>query len=181
MPYSFKCPICGKEFTSDFKQKHCSRACSAKNLGNLKRKKITFEIDPKTNCYINTSHPLNTQGYPRISVNGKRILLHRFIYEQCFGEIPEGMIICHKCDNPKCINPEHLFVGTFKKNYDDMVNKGRRKILYGEKHGNSKLTKNEVLKIRNSNLPYYKLASLYKVGWTTIYHIKKNESWAWLK
>ena len=61
-------------------------------------------------------------GYGRI-LNGKQA--HRIIYEALVGEIPKGMFVCHSCDTPPCINPEHLFLGTAKDNTADMLIKGR--------------------------------------------------------
>jgi hypothetical protein len=61
----------------------------------------------------------------RIRKNGKLLYLHRFIFEEMFGPIPEGLVIRHKCDNSKCINPEHMEVGTQKDNVHDAISRGR--------------------------------------------------------
>lgn len=96
-------------------------------------------------------------GYGRLTLDGKRIRAHRFAYELFNNtKIPEGMIICHKCDNPPCCNPTHLFLGTHQDNIKDKVNKGRgwNPILYGEKNGNSKLTDIEREEIRKLRKQY---------------------------
>lgn len=67
------------------------------------------------------------RGVLGIQTNGKQInkYAYRLSWELHFGEIPKGMFVCHKCDNPLCVNPKHLFLGTAKDNWDDMLNKGR--------------------------------------------------------
>lgn len=69
---------------------------------------------------------------------GKKMLAHRFSYQLEFGEIPPGMFICHRCDNPPCVNPEHLFLGTPKDNTHDSIRKGR--FLEGDRHPASKVS-----------------------------------------
>jgi hypothetical protein len=85
---------------------------------------ITYTIS-STGCWECNSHARNSKGYPFFSRDGKFQKIARYIYEQKYGAIPEGMVIRHKCNNPKCINPDHLEIGTHKENKGDMVNRGR--------------------------------------------------------
>lgn len=102
------------------------------------------------------------QGYGRLYVRRKSMLAHRISYELNVGPIPEGMFVCHKCDNPPCVNPSHLFLGTALDNMRDKVSKGRHgnvsgddhhsrcrpeTVLRGVRHWNSKLTEDDVLRI----------------------------------
>jgi hypothetical protein len=76
-------------------------------------------------CWVWTGSVVG-YGYGQIKVNGRQLKTHRYVYEQLVGDIPDGMFVCHKCDNPPCCNPDHLFLGTPRDNTQDMVQKGRR-------------------------------------------------------
>lgn len=73
-------------------------------------------------------------------VRGKRVRAHRLAFELAFGEIPEGMFVCHRCDTPLCCNPAHLFLGDAAMNVDDKMRKGRHFVMSGERNGLAKLT-----------------------------------------
>ena len=91
-----------------------------------------------------------SDGYGVISINKRCLLAHRVAYEAFIGEIPHGMIVMHKCDNPSCINPEHLLVGSHQDNMRDRNTKGRArgKSWPGESHPAAKLTKLDVIAIK---------------------------------
>ena len=104
----------------------------------------------------------NNKGYGMIGIGKKLHLCHRVSYQNLVAPIPDGYVICHKCDNPSCFNPEHLFAGTLKDNYKDMVNKNRRVILIGENSSNAKLTQNQVQAIRKEYKPAISKGRGYK-------------------
>lgn len=100
----------------------------------------------KENGCIEWSKHKDTDGYGIISVGNAPNRVHRVSYEIYIGPIPPGMLVCHKCDNPSCFNPKHLFLGSSKDNLQDMVKKGRKP--KGEKVHNSKLTEEQVREIK---------------------------------
>jgi hypothetical protein len=136
-----------------------------------RRKKIEFEIEDY-GCFICTSHGRDVGGYPQIRVNRSLQAMSRFVYKEMFGEIPEGHVIRHKCDNRACINPEHLLTGTKKENSRDMVIRKRTRPVIGERNKNAKLTERKVRVIRDiykkGEMNKSQLARLYNVSHTTI-------------
>jgi hypothetical protein len=88
----------------------------------------------------------NPAGYGQVRVDGVLWLAHRRVWFEVNGPIPEGLIVMHRCDNPACIRPSHLLLGTHAQNVADKIAKGRGN--EGSKHGNSKLSEEEVAEIR---------------------------------
>lgn len=105
---------------------------------------------------------------------------HRLSYEVFKGEIPKGLFVLHKCDNTRCINPDHLFLGTQKDNMQDMNNKNRRNDAIGSKHPTAKLSEKQVLEIRElhkKGILTSKLAKLFNTPYMTIASVIKRKSW----
>ena len=140
-------------------------------------RKRSIEWSEQTNgCWNLISHSLSTQGYPSIKRNEKRSNAHRFIYEECFGWVPRGMVVRHKCDNRLCINPEHLELGTQKDNTHD---KSRNGTWPGGECGYHKLTWDQVKEIRAkySKGNSISLAKEYGVCKWTIRDVVSGRRW----
>jgi hypothetical protein len=128
-------------------------------------------------------------GYGHFWFNGKTVKAYRFAWSLRYGPIPKGMVIRHKvCDNPACVNPDHLAIGTFKDNSQDMVAKGRQSRIgrknnppTGETNGRAKLTAEAVLQIREKYktglYSYDILSKEYSVTKTTIKSIINRKLW----
>lgn len=122
-------------------------------------------------------------GYGRCAWQGKIHHSSRVSYIIHFGDIPDGMLVCHNCpggDNPACVNPAHLWLGTHQANMDDKVAKGRQR--RGEDQGNAKLTENQVTEIRQrhaaGNITQRALATQYGVSQKTIMNVVKRVAWS---
>jgi hypothetical protein len=104
---------------------------------------------PECGCHI-WMGPITKNGYGTVMIDRQKHYMHRLMYEKSKGPIPEGMNVCHSCDIPSCVNPDHLWLGTWMENQEDKVNKGRASggRMVGEEHLQAKLTEQDVLEIR---------------------------------
>jgi len=93
------------------------------------------------------------------------------------GEIASRMCVCHKCDNPGCVNPDHLFLGSAADNNLDKIRKGRHRYAKGMDVGHAKLTEDQVLEILKDPRPYTEISADYEVTALTIRDIKQRKSW----
>ena len=115
-------------------------------------------------------------GYGVFYVGNNDRSAHRISYEAFIGPIPKGLVIRHTCDNPGCINPNHLIPGTMKENMADRDSRGRRDVR-GEQIGTAKLTAQQVMEIKTSRLSLAKLASIYGVDKSNVWAIRAGKSW----
>ncbi len=116
-----------------------------------------------------------TGGYGNIRVHRKSKRAHRVSYERSIGPIPKGLFVLHRCDNPPCINPDHLFLGTHTDNVQDCIDKGRW--TNGEKNGMSKLTSELVLKIRADERGLQTVADEYQISRSLVSQIRTRAIW----
>jgi len=138
------------------------------------------EYDTNGGCWLWTRW-LNRDGYGEIKTVAGVNMAHRLSYRAFRGEIPKGMLVCHKCDIPACVNPEHLFLGDTQANSDDMVRKGRSVKWNGRRAGEGNpraiLNNESAAAIRSSTKTVANLAAEYGVSKTTISSVKNGRTW----
>ncbi len=130
-----------------------------------------------TGCWLWTGS-VDDGGYGRINKKtwGDR-RVHRLSYRAYLGEIPQGMLVLHRCDVPSCCNPNHLFLGSYDDNNKDRVKKNRSVHVYGESHKSSKLTADQVSEIKESKLSGISLATKFNVSNSIISRIRLGKVW----
>jgi hypothetical protein len=136
---------------------------------------------PDENGCMNWIGVINKSGYGQHNLLNKKIMrAHRFSYQYFYGNLKDTELVCHKCDNRKCVSPHHLFIGTAQDNMNDMKNKGRNVCFLGSENPNSKLKRKDVLVIRemrrNGNT-YKQIADYFNVHIQNIAAIVKNKTW----
>jgi len=175
-----KCIMCGKEFFKLYycslkrwdKRKFCSVVCSNKfgtNILSNVWKKI--DIKEEDDCW-NWMGYLTCREYGSWMISNKSYLAHRLVYENIYGSIPTGLFVCHRCDNPSCCNPNHLFLGTNSDNVADKVFKGRQSF---------KLSKEDIFEIifmySSGNYSQKELGKMFGVSQSAICkRMKKHDN-----
>lgn len=185
---SKKCIDCGKEI--DKRSKRC-RECFIKYHSKTPKEKFWEKVNKNgptmrhmnSRCWEWTASFISNQSssnkiysYGALYINRKTVLAHRFSWElHNSKKIPKNMLVCHHCDNPKCINPSHLFLGTQKDNMNDMSKKGRAGVRHGVGNPKTKLTKKQVASIRkrytSNTATVILLAKEYGISRSAIYDI----------
>lgn len=197
MKNKYTCKTCLNEFFGYGNRIFCSKKC----LGYENSKRIKFSLNQLTKeeklerikksfekkviknygCW-DWKGNIQKTGYILIRYEGKKQLAHRVSWIIYNGYIPSGLFVLHKCDNRKCTNPEHLFLGSLKENAQDRDKKIRG--LQGERHHKSKLTEKDVIEIKKRlyiGVTQKRLANDFNVSVGTIWFINKNITWKHLK
>jgi len=183
------CPWCRKEYRPKCnRQKFCSYSCAAKHTRKKHFRPIAERLWP--NLVISDSgcwewrRSNDGDGYGVLHWRMRERheqRAHRIAWILTFGEIPEGRLVCHKCDNPPCCNPMHLFLGDSASNNADMVSKGRAWYPVGELSGNAKLTTQQVIQIRHLHasgaITQREIAKMFSVGFRAINKIVLRRRW----
>lgn len=159
-----------------------TRKVNAHNMG--KKNKIQSNetrffkyVDKTDNCWL-WNGDITVGGYGRFWYEGNSVRAHRVSYLLFIGTIPDNLSVLHKCDNPKCVNPEHLFLGTPTQNMEDRDSKNRQ--AKGENVGVAKLTYRKVKQIRtllDMGSKSSEIAIRFSIAVSTVNRIKKRVSW----
>ena len=122
---------------------------------------------------------IDTRGYGTIGADGGRPLMraHRVSYEFAHGSIPDGLFVCHACDNRDCVNPNHLFAATQRENVRDMVRKGRRHSSAGDLNPSAKLRSDQVVAIRRDRRCSVEILAEYGISSSTLCSIRTHHTW----
>lgn len=126
-------------------------------------------------CWLWKGGVFKPNGYGAFRYDGKTQSAHRFAAILRYGTIPRGLVVCHRCDVPSCVNPEHLFLGTYTDNMQDAAQKGR--MAHGARANGARLTEADIVAIRASPLTCERLAEHYGVDGSNISCIRRRKTW----
>lgn len=156
-----------------------TQLCPARFRGMSAIDRFYSRVDTNGDCWLFKGGK-DQEGYGSFKGEVDGVLFwraHRFSYAYFNGPILDGLSVCHTCDTPACVKPDHLFLGTTKENLADMVAKGRSKSAVGEKNNAVKITEQQAKQIMMDPRPHTILAHEYGVTTSTIGDIKNGRSW----
>lgn len=137
--------------------------------------------EPNTGCWLWFKYT-NKKGYGALNYKKSYKIAHRLSYEYHIGKIPKNMLVCHKCDTPSCVNPDHLFLGFPKDNSLDCVKKNRQS--NGSNHPGAKLNESFVREIRyllSTGTSAKEIQKIFNMSSSPIFKIKHGKTWKWVK
>lgn len=180
----FNCLYCGKEKLVyacwiNEGMKFCSHKCSSNFRWRPEDVVFWSHVTKSDGCWLWDAY-ISPNGYGQfMQKDGNRTSAHRIAWKLTFGEIPNGLLVCHHCDNRKCVRPSHLFLGTHSDNTRDALSKDR--LSRGSRNSNTKLTEEKVLEIKKMLTGKYGeqtlLAKKFSVSPEVIRLISKNKTW----
>lgn len=140
--------------------------------------RIASRTDKSGDCWLWVGTK-DRDGYGVINIDRRMRFTHRVVWEHTNGKSPKGLCVCHRCDEPACINPSHLFLGTHADNMRDMFAKGRAnpQSRRGEKNARAKLTEAAVIAIRADKRPFRFIARDHGVVPAHISNVKARKTW----
>ena len=128
-------------------------------------------------CWLWKLKP-SSDGYGKMTIKGRTVRAHRLAYELFIGHASDGLVVCHTCDVPLCVNPSHLFLGTQRDNWHDMLRKGRGVFRRGEERAEHILTEKDVMHIRASADSDADLAEKLGVSRQTVSDARTGRTWS---
>lgn len=183
------CAHYGVQFTKDLRlswkqwaeRLYCSQACSGSaNEERMDRKreplrdKFNTRFKKTDGCW-EWNGTRDGFGYGLFDYKGKRYRAHSLALVLAGHTPRDGEVACHKCDNPKCVRPDHLYFGTARDNVHDAMNRGR--LPKGERHGQAKLTEDQVYQIRQASGSYTAIANQFGLSRASVTRIIKGKNW----
>lgn len=151
------------------------------NLTEDQIQRFWSKTEPKESGCIEWTRAKRSYGYGAVRIERRSLAAHRVAFFLKNGPFPNGAEICHRCDNPPCCNPDHLFIGTHLDNMRDMFSKNRRISAKGEKHAAAKLTESQVRELRtryaNKEGSMEKLGLQYGITRQSAHLIISRQSW----
>jgi hypothetical protein len=138
------------------------------------------KVEKTDSCWLWTAAVRRAdEGYGAFWLNGRHVPAHRVAFELTNGQIGDDQVVAHRCDNPRCVNPDHLFATTQRGNMEDKVQKGRQ--AAGERNSKAKLTSSQVAEIRHAYAAgerSIRLAERFGIDRTNVWNIVSGKTWS---
>lgn len=150
------------------------------SLTEIERRRFFQKIKKTDGCWLWTGSKTEW-GYGRVWLNRKFYQANRVSFAIHKHPVPKNKLVCHSCDNPSCVNPDHLFVGSDNDNWQDCRQKRRNRHPRGEEHGRVRLTTEQVMEIKRDyaprKMPKRVFAEKFGVSVSCIQHIVRGDNW----